>query len=290
MVGTEPKLDRRFTPTAPGLWAMVTIHLGSLLAFLPFARPTPALLLFAAATFALRMFAVAAGYHRYFSHRAFRTGRIVQFLFAFVGGMAVLRGALWWSAHHRAHHRHSDKDGDPHSPAHGKWWSHMGWFMARGNQATRSDLIPDWIKFPELVWLDKHESVPVVVFVLFCLGCGALYATISELPVGLTALAFWVWGANISSVALCQSMFSLNSVSHGLGSRRYDLDDLSTNNVAVALATFGEGWHNNHHRWPNRAFLGEGWRELDIAWLGIKLMAALGLAHDLRGQDSPPPG
>lgn len=266
---------------------MVMIHAGALLAVLPAARPTPVLVLFCLATYSVRMFAVTAGFHRYFAHRAFKTGRTVQFLFAFIGGMAVVRGALWWSAHHRAHHRFSDKEGDPHSPIHGKWWSHMGWFMARGNQPTQTDLIPDLVKFPELVWLDRHEIVPILLFIAFCFGSGALWGTAMSTDPLATGFAFWVWGANISSVLLCHSMFSLNSVSHSVGTRRYDVDDLSTNHTLVALATFGEGWHNNHHRWPGRAFLGEGKREVDIAWYGIKWMAAVGLVSDVRGQESP---
>lgn len=285
MAAPDPGFDRRFTPAAPGLWAMVMIHAGALLALLPAARPTPALLALCAATYALRMFAVTAGFHRYFAHRAFKTSRAVQFLFAFIGGMAVVRGALWWAAHHRAHHRHSDERGDPHSPIHGLWWSHMGWFMARGNQATRRELIPDLTRFPELVWLDRNELAPILVFVAVCFGVGAGGAALAGTPVLAGGFAAWVWGANVSSVLLCHSIFSLNSVSHAIGSRRYDVGDRSTNQPLVALATFGEGWHNNHHRWPGRAYLGEGWREVDISWYGLRLLAALGLVSDLRGQE-----
>ncbi|MFT7668946.1 MAG: stearoyl-CoA desaturase (delta-9 desaturase) [Planctomycetota bacterium] len=263
---------------------MVMIHAGALLALLPIAHPTLPLLLFCALTYAVRMFAITAGYHRYFAHHAFKTSRPIQFLFAFVGGMAVLRGALWWAAHHRAHHKFSDKVGDPHSPVHGLWWSHAGWFMARGNQETRGDLIPDLLKYPELVWLNKHEIVPIVIFVLGCLATGAAWGHYHGAEALESAFAFWVWGANVSSVLVCQSMFSLNSASHALGTRRYDVDDESTNNFPIALATFGEGWHNNHHRWPNRAFLGEKLWEIDISWYGIKAMRAFGLVYDVRDE------
>ena len=206
----------------------------------------------------------------------------MQFLFAFIGGMGVVRGVLWWAAHHRAHHRFSDRERDPHSTLYGMWWAHMGWFMARGNQPTRSELISDFTKYPELVWLNEHEIVPILVFIAGCFAAGAGWAWFAGEPLATSAFAWWVWGANVSSVLVCHSMFSLNSISHSLGSRRYDTDDRSTNNPLVALATFGEGWHNNHHRWPARANLGERLWELDIAWYGLRLMHALGLVHDLR--------
>ena len=164
------------------------------------------------------------------------------------------------------------------------WWSHMGWFMARGNQATRTELIADFTEFPELVWLDKHEIVPILIFVLTCLAAGATWGWLTGEEVATSAVAWWAWGANLSSVLVCHSVFSLNSISHSLGSRRYATDDLSTNNPVVALATFGEGWHNNHHRWPGRAFLGERLWEIDISWYGIKLMRTLGIVHDVRRQ------
>ena len=278
----EREFDRRLTLAAPGLWAMVTIHLAALLALHPAARPTAALLVFAALSFAVRMFALTAGFHRYFAHRAFKTGRVLQFLLALVGGMGLQRGALWWAAHHRAHHKYSDEPGDPHSPRDGWWWSHMGWFMARGNQRTRAEAIWDFVKFPELVWLDRHEWAPLVLFAAFCLGCGALWGLGTGEDVGRAAFAWWVWGANVSTVFLCHAIFSINSVSHLVGTRRYETADQSKNNLAVGLATFGEGWHNNHHRFPGRANLGERLWEIDISWYGIRVLEWLGLVEGVR--------
>ena len=261
-------LDRRFTWAAPGLWAMLAIHGGALLALHPAARPTPALLALAAGLFVARAFCVSAGYHRYFSHRAYKTSRPVQLLLAFVGGMAVLRGPLWWAAHHRQHHARSDQEGDPHSPRRGLLWAHLTWFMARGNQPTRRELIKDFARYPELRFLDRHEWVPVLALIALCLAVGGFPG--------------WVWGANVSTVLLCHSVFSINSISHRWGRRRYDVLDDSTNNFAVGLWAFGEGWHNNHHRWPARARLGERWWEVDLSWYGLWVLEKLGLVWDVR--------
>ena len=260
--------EHTYTLAAPGLWAMLAVHLGSLLAFLPAARPSAGLLALALTSLALRTFCVSAGYHRYFSHRSFRTNRVVQFLFAFVGGMAVMRSALWWASHHVQHHRFSDRPGDPHSPREGFFWSHMGWFLAAENQETRWDHVKDFKRYPELVWLDRYEWVPILVMVALCWAIGGF--------------AGWVWGANVSTLVLCHATFSLNSVTHRFGGRRYDTDDDSTNLLPVALLTFGEGWHNNHHRFPSRARLGEGALEVDISWWGLLLLERLGGVRDLR--------
>jgi stearoyl-CoA desaturase (Delta-9 desaturase) len=278
------RADRRLTLLAPGLWAMVTIHLGALLAFVPAARPNAPLLALLALTFAVRSFCVSAGYHRYFAHRSFKTSRFFQFVLAFVGGMAVMRGALWWAAHHRAHHTHSDGPGDPHSPKDGLLWSHFLWFMARGNQETPEQLITDFSKFPELVWLNRHEWVPIAALVLSCLGAGALWGyAVGDDPIRW-AFAAWVWGANVSSVLLCHCTFSINSISHTLGSVRYEeTGDSSRNNFLVAIASFGEGWHNNHHRWPARARLGERFWEIDLSWYGLRVLRFFGIVGDVRG-------
>ena len=268
MTETTVSLDRQFTWTAPGLWAMLTAHVGSLLVILPSAQPTPGVLALALVTFVVRAFCVTAGFHRLFAHRAFKTSRPLQFLFALIGGMAVMRGALWWAATHRQHHINSDREGDPHSPIHGFLWSHLGWFAARGNQQTRTHLIKDLTRYPELVWLDRHEWVPVTLFVVGCFAIGGFSG--------------WVWGANVSTLLVCHSIFSINSFSHWLGTQKYETGDDSTNNSAVGILALGEGWHNNHHQFPSRAFLGEGPKQIDLTWYGLLLMEKLGLIWDVR--------
>lgn len=258
----------RLTWRSKGLWAMIVIHLGSLLVFLPQARPTRGILVFALATYVVRNFCISAGYHRYFSHHAFKTSRWFQFLLAFIGGMSVMRGALWWAAHHRTHHRFADRTGDPHSPQRSFLWAHLTWFMSQAMQETNTEMIQEFTKYPELVWLDRWDWFPILVFVVLCIAVGGFPG--------------WVWGANVSTLVLCHSVFSINSFSHRVGTRRYDLPDTSTNNLGVALASFGEGWHNNHHQWPHRARLGETPGEIDISWYGILALEKVGLVWDVK--------
>ena len=236
----------------------------------------------AALLYAVRMFAITAFYHRYFAHRAFRASRGWQFAFAVLGASAVQRGPLWWAAHHRHHHAHSDKPGDAHSALQdGFLWSHMGWFLARENFATRSHLVRDLARYPELRWLDRYDvAVPAALFVaLWTLGAW-LEAAHPALGTGPWQLV--VWGFCISTVVLFHATFVINSLAHRWGSRRYDIPDQSRNNPVLALITFGEGWHNNHHRYPSAARQGFYWWEFDLSWYGLRVLAALGVVRDLR--------
>ena len=236
----------------------------------------------AALLYAVRMFAITAFYHRYFAHRAFRASRGWQFAFAVLGASAVQRGPLWWAAHHRHHHAHSDKPGDAHSALQdGFLWSHMGWFLARENFATRSHLIRDLARYPELRWLDRYDvAVPAALFVaLWALGA---WLESAHPALGTGPWQLVVWGFCISTVVLFHATFVINSLAHRWGSRRYDIPDQSRNNPLLALLTFGEGWHNNHHRYPSAARQGFYWWELDLSWYGLKLLAALGIVRDLR--------
>jgi stearoyl-CoA desaturase (delta-9 desaturase) len=223
----------------------------------------------AAALYAVRMFAITAFYHRYFSHGAFKTSRTAQFVFALVGASAAQRGALWWASQHRHHHAHADMEADPHSPGrHGFLWSHIGWFLARENFAARTELVPRLARYPELRFLDRYDAVVPVL-----LGIG-LYAA--------GGMQFVVWGLCISTVALHHATFTINSLAHRFGTRRYDTRDDSRNNFWLALLTFGEGWHNNHHHAPGAARQGERWWEIDPTWYGLKLLEATGVVWDLR--------
>jgi len=236
----------------------------------------------AVALYALRMFAITAFYHRYFAHRAFRASRGWQFVFAVLGATAVQRGPLWWAAHHRHHHVHSDRPGDAHSALQdGFLWSHMGWFLARENFATRSHLVRDLARYPELRWLDRYDvAVPAALGVgLWALGAW-LEAAHPSLGTGPWQLV--VWGFCISTVVLFHATFVINSLAHRWGARRYETGDESRNNPLLALITLGEGWHNNHHRYPSAARQGFYWWELDLSWYGLKLLAALGIVRDLR--------
>ena len=236
----------------------------------------------AAALFALRMFAVTAFYHRYFSHRAFRTSRIAQFAFALIGASAVQRGPLWWASHHRHHHAHSDRATDCHSPhQHGFLWSHIGWFLARENFAARIALVPDLARYPELRWLDRFDAAVPALLAAALYGLGTWLAH-SAPALATNGAQLLVWGFCISTVALYHATFTINSLGHRFGVRRYATPDDSRNNLWLALLTFGEGWHNNHHRFPGAARQGFYWWEIDVSYYGLRLLAALGLIWDLR--------
>ena len=236
----------------------------------------------AVALYALRMFALTGFYHRYFSHRAFKTSRTTQFVFACIGAMCVQRGPLWWAAHHRNHHRNADQPGDLHSPRqHGFLWAHMGWFLTPRGFRTDWDSIPDWQRYPELRWLDRYDILlPVLLAVgLFCLG---EWLEVAHPGLGTSGPQLLVWGFFVSTIVLFHATVTINSLAHQFGSRRFNTRDDSRNNVWLALLTFGEGWHNNHHHFPGSARQGFHWWEVDVTWYLLKAMQGVGLVRDLR--------
>ena len=239
-------------------------------------------LLVAAALYVLRLVAITGFYHRYFSHKTFRTSRALQFAFAVLGTMAVQRGPLWWAAHHRHHHAHADEENDSHSPAqHGFWWSHVGWFMNRSNFRTRSELIRDLMRYPELRFLDRFDIVPpIALAALLFFGGNALAQAYPQL--GTSGAQLLIWGFFISTVLLHHVTFTVNSLAHRFGRRRYATSDDSRNNWWIALLTFGEGWHNNHHHFPGSVRQGFYWWEIDLTYYLLRAMAACGLIWDLK--------
>lgn len=243
------------------------IHILSLGVF--FVEFTWSCLLVLGITYSLRVFALTAFYHRYLSHRAFKTSRAVQFLFAFIGTTAAQRGPLWWSAHHRFHHKHSDKPQDRHSPhVRGFFWSHFGWFLQNKNFSTDETLIKDWVKYPELKFINRYDSLPPLILILIMYLVGGL--------------KFVFWGYFLSTVLIYHVTFSINSIAHIFGKRTYETNDQSRNNWFLALLSFGEGWHNNHHHYPSSAQQGRNWKQIDISYLILRLMATFGLVWDLR--------
>lgn len=236
----------------------------------------------ALAMYAVRMFAITAFYHRYFSHKAFRASRAMQFGFALLGAAAVQRGPLWWAAHHRRHHRHADTRNDPHSPViRGFYWSHMGWFLSRRGFATDLAAVPDLAKYAELRWLDRYDlCVPVALAAALFVAGDLLAAHAPGLHTSGAQLL--VWGFFVSTVALFHCTVTINSLAHRWGTRRFDTADNSRNNWLLALITFGEGWHNNHHRFPGSARQGFRWWEFDATYCILRAMAALGLVRDLK--------
>ena len=241
-----------------------------------------AALLVAAALYLVRMFAITGFYHRYFSHKTFRTSRWFQFLFAMIGNSAAQKGPLWWAAHHRHHHRYSDTEQDVHSPVQrGFFWSHFGWVYAPENLVTRTQLVPDLNKFPELRFLNRFDVLmPTMLGVgTFLLGV-ILNRFYPEL--GTSGMQMLIWGFFVSTVVLFHCTAGINSIAHLFGRRRYETKDQSRNNALLALLTLGEGWHNNHHRYATATRQGFYWWELDITYLGLLLFSKLGLVWDLK--------
>jgi stearoyl-CoA desaturase (delta-9 desaturase) len=236
----------------------------------------------ALALYLSRMFIITGFYHRYFSHRAFRASRPVQFAMAVAGTSCTQQGPIWWAAHHRIHHRIADRPEDIHSPRqHGLFWSQVGWVISRASMHPDLNAVADLRRFPELVLLDKyHYVVPVLLAAAVTTFGAVLGAHAPEL--GTNGPQMLVWGFGISTVALHQASFTINSLSHGFGTRRFDTPDDSRNNWLLALLTFGEGWHNNHHRYPSAVRQGHRWWEIDITYYGLVLMSWLGIIHDLR--------
>ena len=232
--------------------------------------------------YGLRMFAVTGFYHRYFSHKAFRTSRFFQFVFAVMGATAVQRGPLWWAAHHRHHHINSDEFEDAHSPLqHGFLWSHFGWFLANKHFTTHTERVKELAKFMELRLLDRFDVIVPVLFGMSIYFTGSWLAhAYPELKTN--GLQLLIWGFVVSTVALYHATFTVNSLAHVWGNRRYATSDHSRNNLWIALLTLGEGWHNNHHHYPGSARQGFYWWEIDLTYYGLRILAACGLIWDLR--------
>lgn len=216
----------------------------------------------------VRMFFLSAGYHRYFAHRGYKMGRVMQFLMALGGTTAAQKGVLWWAGYHRHHHWHSDQPDDIHSPLKGFFWSHIGWILCRKYSRTPVELIRDFEKYPELKWLEKYSMAPPVILagLVYVLG-------------GASAL---VVGFLLSTVILFHGTFLVNSLTHVFGRRRYHTTDTSRNSLLIALVTGGEGWHNNHHYYETTANNGFFWWEIDTSYYVLLILRRLGLVWDLR--------
>jgi stearoyl-CoA desaturase (delta-9 desaturase) len=221
------------------------------------------------ASYALRMFAVTGGYHRYFSHRSYKLDRFSQFVMAFLAETSAQKGILWWAAHHRHHHRHSDEEHDFHSP----WWktffhSHMGWIITDDHHEFDPRLIADFYKYPELRWINKWHLVPTVAYAVALFFIGGW-------PVLL-------WGYFLSTICVWHGTFTINSLSHLFGSRRWETTDESRNNPLLAFITMGEGWHNNHHYCMSSCRQGYKWWEYDMTWMILKALSFVGIVREMK--------
>jgi stearoyl-CoA desaturase (delta-9 desaturase) len=228
-----------------------------------------------------RMFFITGFYHRYFSHRTYKVSRAMQLLIAIAGCTAGQRGPLWWASHHRHHHLASDQADDPHTPNKGMLESHMLWFLKKGNFATRTANVNDLMRFPELRILEAVHWLPFVLLAVSCYYLGMLLDTLYP-ALGTNGPQLLVWGFFISTILLYHGTYTINSLAHRYGTRRYNTRDDSRNNLWLAILTLGEGWHNNHHRYPASTRQGFLWWEIDISYLLLRLMAMLGLVREMR--------
>lgn len=233
-------------------------------------------------TYLIRMFAITGFYHRYFSHRSFKTSRATQFIFGLIGASAVQRGPVWWAAHHRHHHANTDKESDLHSPSqHGFLRSHMGWFLSIKGFAPNLRLVRDLEEYPELRWLDRFDVLVPLGLAVGMLLFGMLLSHIAaSLRTGGAQML--VWGFVVSTVLCWHATYTINSLSHVFGRQRYRTDDTSRNNWLLAVLTLGEGWHNNHHYYPNSARQGFYWWERDLTYYLLKLLSWTGVIWELK--------
>jgi stearoyl-CoA desaturase (delta-9 desaturase) len=229
--------------------------------------------------FVIRMFAITGFYHRYFAHKTFKTSRLMQFIFAFIGSTAAQRGPIWWASHHRRHHLNSDRHNDHHSPhTHHFLWSHMGWFLAKKNFLTDRKVVRDLIKFKELVLIDRFDWLPPVLLLLSLFVIGEY----SSLTSGVSGLNMVIWGFCVSTILVYHCTFAVNSIAHLWGTQRYNTKEESKNNFFVALLTFGEGWHNNHHHYPGSIRQGFYWWEVDLTYYALRFLSFFGIVYNLR--------
>jgi stearoyl-CoA desaturase (delta-9 desaturase) len=264
--GTSATVEFHDDIIYPNAIPFVLVHLAALAAIWTGVSATMVLL--CVALYVVRMFGVTAGYHRYFSHRSFKTSRVGQFLLAFLAQSSAQRGILWWAAKHRHHHRHSDTEQDVHSPRHrGFWYSHMGWVFTPQHSDTDYESIPDLTRYPELVWLDKHPYVPATVLGAACFLLGGWQG----LVVG------FVW----STVLLYHGTFFINSLAHVHGTQRYVTGDDSRNNWWLAVITLGEGWHNNHHAYQRSTRQGFRWYEVDPTFYALTALSWMRIVWEL---------
>jgi stearoyl-CoA desaturase (Delta-9 desaturase) len=270
----QPGESRRFV-----ILRFLFLHLGSLgIFFVPMERSLVALFL---ATFFFRMLGVECGYHRYFSHKAYKTSRVFQFILAFWAQSSGQKGVLWWAMHHRHHHRYADTEKDIHSPLYKTFWgAHFSWVLENKNLDTDLSRIRDYAKYPELVFLNKYHYIPTISFLvlIYCIG------EYSPLLPNVNGLQAVFWGFFLSTLTMYHITMTVNSVVHDKrfkGSRRFETNELSRNNAFLAIPLVGAAWHNNHHRYPSAGRAGFYWWEVDLSYYLLRVLQWLRVISDL---------
>ncbi|MBL0204779.1 MAG: acyl-CoA desaturase [Candidatus Microthrix sp.] len=219
-------------------------------------------------TYTVRMFFITAGYHRYFAHRSYKTGRVFQFILAFGGSMAMQKGPLWWAGNHRPAPPLLDTDRDLHSPIKGFWWSHMGWILSEKSSPTPTEVISDFAKYPEIRFINEKDWIGPLTLAVFCVLVG-----------GWSGL---VLGFFVSTVLLWHATFLVNSLAHVMGRRRFVTNDTSRNSAIIAALTMGEGWHNNHHHYMGSTRQGFYWWEIDLTYYVLRALSLVGVVHSVK--------
>jgi stearoyl-CoA desaturase (Delta-9 desaturase) len=250
--------------------ALVFLHLGALAALFFFNWTS---FFVAAALYWLAIgCGIGMGYHRLHTHRSYKVPLWLEYFFAICGTLTLEGGPIFWVATHRVHHQYSDKPGDPHSPRDGKWWSHMGWIIFGESKHNNTEMMarytPDLAKDPFYRWLNTWHYVPLVVTSLALLAIGGL--------------PMFLWATCVRVVVGLHATWLVNSATHLWGRKRFPTHDDSRNSWWVALLTFGEGWHNNHHAHPTSSRHGLAWYEFDLTWLQIKALQILGIAKSVK--------
>lgn len=257
-----------------------SVHLAALLAF--WSGVSPVAIFVCVLLYVVRMFAITGGYHRYFSHRSYKTSRPFQFFLGFLGATSAQKGPIWWASHHRHHHQHSDTPEDIHSPiVSGIYFAHVGWVLSSQFIKPRLELVKDLLAFPELRLLDQFNLVPPVLLAVGTFFLGT-FLEANYPSLGTSGFQMLVWGFFISTVLLYHGTFCINSFTHLIGKKRFKTTDESRNNLILALITLGEGWHNNHHRYPGAEPQGMYWWEIDISHYILKVLSWVGLVWDIR--------
>jgi sn-1 stearoyl-lipid 9-desaturase len=265
------KRDKTFTQPVNLIttFFMVAFHIGAVAAFFFFGwKPLLAAVLLWWISGSL---GIGMCYHRLLTHRGYKTPKWVEYFLTVCGTLALEGGPIFWVATHRIHHQNSDKEGDPHSPMDGGFWAHMGWILTGRAMHNKLDsllpYVPDLRKDKFHVWISEWHWVSQVVV-------GVLLLVFGGLP-------YLLWGTFVRTVFGLHCTWLVNSATHMWGTQRFITTDTSKNSFWVAILTFGEGWHNNHHAVPQAARHGLTWYEIDVNWYGIKALQMLGLAWDI---------
>jgi fatty-acid desaturase len=264
------RLPTRYGMNWPVSIFMIIFHIGALAALFMFSWQNLAVAVFL--YWLATGLGISLGYHRLHTHRSYVVPRPLEYFFALCGSLTFEGGPISWVATHRVHHQNSDHDGDPHSPRDGKWWSHIGWLVLgesmHANTRVMSKYAPDLARHRFYVWLNNYHWVPSLVLLPILLACGGW--------------SMVMWGLCFRVVFGLHATWLVNSATHLWGKRRFETRDDSRNNWWVALITFGEGWHNNHHAHPTSARHGLAWYEFDPSWLTLKALRYFGIARAVR--------